>query len=415
MPPIYFFLSVWGKKYCSHLVDLCIPSLLTKGNIKYLKSNKKNKFLIACPKTSWIEIKKSYAYQQLEKIIKIEKIDISEPDSKSMPSLHMGIGHLKATKKCLEDKALGVALTPDLILSNKCIECIIKYYKEGFEVLLLPAIRYEEEKLFKNLFNQGFINSNKKFNIEKKSIDLSGREMSKIAIKSFHSQTEAYKLKSKIFLFNHVIPSILFDSPKKNEGYILHCLSWMPLFIDYSKIKKHDTSAIENWTIDGDYISSNFKNYHKIHPITDFDEATVMSWAPKNDRPVKLRNQLLFFLFPKIASFLKLMNFKRSAKSKIFDNLKRILLIKPVFIHINNIDSEWIKKSIKTRKIISLEKNKYHNFFIHLLNLFILINSKLNKTLSRIFVLILAFTGNKESFNIIKNRIKKILKINNEI
>ena len=56
-------------------------------------------------------------------------------------------------------------------------------------------------------------------------------------------------------------------------------MSFLPLFIDYSKVNKHNVNSIKEWTIDGDYLNSNFKNYEKIKLINDSDEAVVASWS----------------------------------------------------------------------------------------------------------------------------------------
>ena len=60
---------------------------------------------------------------------------------------------------------------------------------------------------------------------------------------------------------------------------IIHSFSWAPLLVDYSAIKKHDTSTFENWTLDGDYIFQNFKNIDLIHVVEDSDEIMLVSFT----------------------------------------------------------------------------------------------------------------------------------------
>ena len=239
----------------------------------------------------------------------------------------MGIGHKLATKLCFEDKALGVALTPDLLLSNNCVEMIIKYYNFGYEVLFLHAIRYE-----KSVFSQ--IEELRK-NCKSENLIYNARTLSAIAINSFHPETDYCRINNANFFYTNTMPQLIFESPKReffeNNGFIIHSLQFLPLFIDYSKISKHNINSISNWTIDGSYIHDNFKNFSKIKLINDSDEGIVLSWSNKSDGAENfLQNNSMHYNFfknlpfsNKIIKFIKLSLFRERARSEIFDDLKR--------------------------------------------------------------------------------------------
>lgn len=367
---IYLFLSVWGEEYRKYLTEFCFPSLLSSNNIQLLK-NTKSKILIASPITDWNKIKNQKTFKELQQFVKLIHIKMPLKNIKTSNCNHMGLGHLKATQICFKDQAIGVALTPDLILSNGCIELIIKYHNLGYEILLLHALRYEKESLFSQLNNHAI--KNKK---EYPTKNLEPRVLTSMIINSLHEETETYRYENKNFFYSQTIPAILFDAPKQgvydNKGYIIHCMSFLPLFIDYSKINKHNVNSIKEWTIDGDYLNSNFKNYGKIKLINDSDEAVVASWSSKHENSSTfLLNRSGFFqylikksLLSKYVSFFKLSLFRERARSKQFDNLKRFFLQEPIFMHKYNLDKNWFQKSMKTKRKVNLNYNRKIDTFV---------------------------------------------------
>ena len=93
------------------------------------------------------------------------------------------------------------------------------------------------------------------------------------------------------------MPALLFDLPQ-NKGFLVKCMTWLPLYINYEKIKKHDLSTIKNWSIDGDYLDKNFGSDAKVKVITKSNEAIVVSWSSKNERTFYLnQNSYLFNFF----------------------------------------------------------------------------------------------------------------------
>ena len=50
---------------------------------------------------------------------------------------------------------------------------------------------------------------------------------------------------------------------------MFHTGNWAPLLIDYGSLREHDASALERWTLDGDYIHSNFSDANDIYIVQD--------------------------------------------------------------------------------------------------------------------------------------------------
>ena len=67
-------------------------------------------------------------------------------------------------------------------------------YKNKIEILLLPALRFEQESIFKNLNKEGYLRKNaKRVSLQ----PINARRLSKIAIKSFHYETDYYRYENK--------------------------------------------------------------------------------------------------------------------------------------------------------------------------------------------------------------------------
>ena len=107
------------------------------------------------------KISKHPNVQLARKYIKFHHLYLN-PFKKSESPIKMGEGIYKQ-RKFAKNGALGVALTPDLILSDSIIKTILENYKNKIEILLLPALRFEQESIFKNLNKEGYLKKTKIF------------------------------------------------------------------------------------------------------------------------------------------------------------------------------------------------------------------------------------------------------------
>jgi hypothetical protein len=69
------------------------------------------------------------------------------------------------------------------------------------------------------------------------------------------------------------------------KNAMIESLSWGPLLTDYGALARHDTTCLENWTMDGDYLYGNFgARLDDIHVVTDSNEVMQVSWGPLAER-----------------------------------------------------------------------------------------------------------------------------------
>jgi hypothetical protein len=126
----------------------------------------------------------------------------------------------------------------------------------------------------------------------------------------------------------------------------VHSLSWAPLLFDYKAVDKHDTSTLDNWTIDGDYLYKNFGSLNNVEIIDDSDKAFLASWGPLHDRPQSLKPRWMFQL-PYYGHLLKQLIFNEAFYGPIFDPLKRQIFYRPVYWHARPLNHKW--KAVDTR------------------------------------------------------------------
>ena len=203
------------------------------------------------------------------------------------------------------------------------------------------------------------------------------------------------------------MPALIFELPNQN-GFIFKCMSWLPIYIDYSKIVKHDVSTIRDWSIDGDYIYKNFGSNRRIKVINESIEGIVVSWSKKNENIENFRSKKYFYNNSLISKILKTSFFRFNARGKTFDSIKRNLLNQNIFF----ID-EKLKKTkefydIKQKCINTTNLKKNIIFDLVINNLFFNFFSFLSLFISWLKVLLSCIIlFNSFHCQTIKNSLKK--------
>lgn len=389
--PFYFIVVVWGKQFRDYLTNYCIPSLLAPDNLPKLTNTGSNKFLICTTKKDWEELKQSPALKNLREYIDPVLIEIPLPPTGTSSCQHIGVGHKLATDMCFNDKAYGIAITPDLVISNGTLKTIQEKALLGYQVVLTPAIRFAEEPFFAELKAASLSSHEGQL-----PLTLTERQLVKFGLKSFHSETESYDFES--LYYGATKPVSLWRMPNE-QGLIIYSLSWCPMMIDYGKISHHDTSALEEWTMDGDYIHKNFEDINKIYASQDSDEMILISWAPYAYNQVLSKPNHFSKKFKHLINRYYLME---TLRNPIFDPTKLALFPLECRWHVNDINTEWDLKSECIKKEISdLPIIAYYAIKINLT-----VARTLEKLLKYCFILIKTCCGSKKAKQQLITRIK---------
>ncbi len=335
--PFYFMVVLWGERFRDYFLDYCLPSLLAPGNIPALDRGRRNKFLIATRPEDWAAMAATPIFRQLERYLEPVYIEIPPCPPDKIPLQHLGVGHQHATAMCHRDKAYGVVLSPDLMISDGTMARVQEHAQAGKQAVMVAALRFGEEPFFANLRALGAIGPDGGRRDQGSALALSGRQMAAAAIDGFHSETQRYEWDSPYF---SEVPVACWWRVPDEEGIVVHGLSWVPLLLDYSAVAEHDTSALETWTIDGDYVFKNFKDWRRIQVIQDSDEMFIASWTPLAEKAADLTFSRLFQrgLLGRLERGAIL---RSSHYSDISDPLRRALFFVPVRWHARSLNDKW--------------------------------------------------------------------------
>jgi hypothetical protein len=348
--PFYFNVVLWGERFRNYFTEYCIPSLLAPNNLPALINKTANQFLICTLKEDWEALNKNESFKALSHYVTPIFMEIPAPKPGRSGCQHMGIGHKMATERCFQDKAYGIFLTPDLILSDGTLAAVQKHALAGYHVVYCAALRFTEEPLFQGLRDLNIYDPKDNQDQYHKSLNATGRDLVKIGVPAFHSQTLTYDFGAPYFA--PAAPAAYWRIPE-DGGVLLHCLSWCPMLLDYSIVKQHCTKALEEWTMEGDYVARNFLHSDEIYICTDSDEMMMISWAPADYQPLPLNSDFLRRNSNWLCNWINGIFVRATLEHPMYDPMKVKIFPTPVFWHVKDLTPTWFKLEKKIQKIIN--------------------------------------------------------------
>ncbi len=333
----HFITVLWGERYRNYFLEYCLPSLLSPGNIPALRTLNTSKFLIATRPEDWEGMRGTLIFGQMEQFVTPIFFEIPPCPPERSGCEHMGIGHKLCCEQAFQEQAYAMILTPDCMLSDGTVARLQEFAADGAELVLAAAIRYAEEPFLGKLQDLGLIPQESRRD-SGRSLNIDARSMVSAAIYGLHSQSLRYEWDAPYF-YPQLSPAVWWRVPAE-EGIILHSMSWAPLLLDYKAVRKHDTSTLDSWTIDGDYLYKNLPTSAEIRVIDDSDDAFLASWSPQDDQAQSLKPNRILQL-PYIGEFLKRLIFYDSFNGPLFDPFKRRIFLRPVYWHSRPLNDKW--------------------------------------------------------------------------
>ncbi len=271
--PFYFTVVFWGAEYRGYFTDLLLASLLSPNNIPALKRERQNKFLIVTTGADWKALEAHPMFRRLQQFVETIWFEMRMPQPQEPKMLVMSQGHKQVATRSFEDRAYGVFVTPDLILSDGSVAAMERLAEAGKKVVLAVAIRFRHETLFDEMVREGYLAAGEPLNI-------SSRDLMRLALQNLHSETLRYEFDAPYFAD---CPVSLFWWVPDGNGMIIYSFSWAPLVVDYGALQDHDTRTFEEWTLDGDYVYRNFPDPQDVYVVRDSDEITLVSFTKEAD------------------------------------------------------------------------------------------------------------------------------------
>ncbi|CAA7612113.1 hypothetical protein [Magnetospirillum sp. UT-4] len=324
--PFYFMAIFWGAVHRGYLLRYLVASMLSPGNLPALDPARKNKFLLATTATDWADIQDEPLFHQLQAHCEVVWFEIPMPGPEDSKMRMQSLGHRLVSERCFADGALGVFLTPDIILSDGSLARIEHYARQGVKVLFSVAIRFSQDPIEQELVSRGRMRPDQ-------PMAIGARELMEIGLANLHSETKRYEFGSPAFAHSPI--SVFW---RASGGIVIYSFSWCPILVDYGALREHDTSTFDEWTLDGDYIYRNFPDARDVMIITDSDDVGMISLTREADLTFDLRPD------PDVNWWLG--GLVRRARlhalwaGPVMDPLKRDLFLTPVVFHQGGVTPE---------------------------------------------------------------------------
>lgn len=339
--PFYFMATFWGATYREYFTDLLLASLLAPGNIPALRRERQSKFLIVTTRQDWDALQAHPLFQRLASFVEPIWFEMPVPGQEEPKMLVMSRAHRQMTAKAFQDRAYGVFLSPDLMLSNGSIRSMERLVANGKKVVLAVAIRFRHETMLAELEQLGYFRPGC-------ALAVGSRNLMRVALRHLHSETLRYEFDAPWFA---EYPISVYWWVRRGEGMIIHSFSWAPLVVDYAAVVHHDTRTFEKWTVDGDYLNRNFPDPGNIYVVTDSDEISVVSLTKESDFHFELEPYLQNRSRATVTWY-KRQLIRTLFESDVMDPLKRHIFPTPVYLHAARISPTWRIAQMHASRII---------------------------------------------------------------
>jgi hypothetical protein len=346
--PFYFIVAFWGERFRDFLADFCLPTLLSPNNIPCLTGGRRNRFIFCTTPEDWGILQQTPIFSMLARHVEPVLIEVPPAPPGRSACEHMGLGHKLALQMAHRAGAYSVFLTPDLMVSDGTMAAVERHARSGRTVVLTVALRFGEEPLFERLADMGLVNPGERLSQLGRPLSITGREMVAAGVPSFHSETQTYEFNAPYFAS---LPVACWWRVPGETGIVLHSLSWCPVLLDHSIVEQHDTSVLDWWTIDADYVYRNFGDRPDAYIVTDSDEMMLVSWAPMADRPRRLGRGVVKAL-PIAGEWAKGAIVRSAMTSGLFDPLKQRIFFSPVRWHAGGIGPAWPVTEAEATRIL---------------------------------------------------------------
>lgn len=346
-PSLYFVVVFWGPQYRQWFLDFLIPSLLSPNNFPALPKSLRHRLLIVTIDEDWEQLQQHPVFLKCRELIEPVHLKMSPPSAHANKYLVMSQGHQMATRRVFQDRACGVFLTPDLVLSDGSVGALYRLALEGKHVVLCAAMRFAQEPCLAEIQALRVRSTDQ-------ALVLPAHVLADLAIRHMHMETLRYDYDTPYFADRPI--SFFFRNPDRH-AILVHSFSWAPLLVNYGALTEHNEETFKSWTMDGDYIYQNFRDSKQIYVVQDSEEILLVSFTPQDDFLGYLSHNLFlprwFLSWPILKDYWKIHAIRQVKNSNDMDPLKRSILPLGVRIHaLEHSATSWSEVESRANKVL---------------------------------------------------------------
>jgi len=331
-PKGYYFLTpVWGESYTRLFLDICVPALLSPGNLPVFQNDPNSQFIIFTTYEDAQTIRAAPVFKDLSETItvNIEYILAPKPHplSGQIPKHDtMSLCHRRGLAMADAADAATLFLNPDLVFADGSFRTVKRLAEEGKDVILVPGIRTIKQTVPRALKRYQHNNT----------ITVPPRDLMQITLDNLHPVSYSSFWDEG---GDDLVAANLYWRAG-NEGIVARCYH-LHIILIYPQRK----NAVFFSTIDADLILTACPDNRYDHVISDSDDFLMIELSDKN--------QMYLFGIP-----------KASAKGVIdwaefgAHTRHRQFLQTPIFMRIGDADRGAWQNALKQSDTIVKKLNK---------------------------------------------------------
>ena len=151
LPAVFHLvMQVWGPSYCRMFTDICLPALLSPGNIPALVAEWPARFIIYTRDLDVSRIKASPSYARLASLLPVDFKTVDEELHVNKYSALTQIHH-RVLGLAQYERAAIVWLVPDAIWSDGSLRTVSRAAAAGKRAVMQPALRVVKERVLAHL------------------------------------------------------------------------------------------------------------------------------------------------------------------------------------------------------------------------------------------------------------------------
>ena len=272
-----FVCAVWGDVFTNTFLNVCLPSMLSEGNLQFVAAQSDSSYHIYTLPSDIKSIDCSPAIRKLRALMQVEVVrpeaDLPDGD-KDKPYALMMAAHADFIKKSNSDGSAMVFIPPDTVWGNGSFRRLLEIAQSGKRLVMLGSARLEKESFLSSL--QRYM----------KPPGISKRDLVRLAMNHLHNETESLVWNSGV---SNIWPSILFWKVRR-EGLIVRAFHLHPLMV-----RPHIGSNFIPLTasIDGGYLANVCPDPADEYIVLDSDEIVAFELSTRRYRANQISFQRL--------------------------------------------------------------------------------------------------------------------------
>ncbi|MBM3567298.1 MAG: hypothetical protein FJX46_00920 [Alphaproteobacteria bacterium] len=260
----HFMLPVWGERYVETFLTLCLPAMLSPGNLGGFPWRADSRFIVYTRAQDWATMQAAPAFLRLQALMTVEFVPIDDRIGGNPMGTFTRCQQAAAERADAEEAALFF-LSPDLLWSDGSFRFAAEKVVAGASAVMTTGIRTALEDMRRDILAEFRPDAGG-------ALALAPRHLSRLALRHMHAINSAWRWDSE--RFDRWPAYLLWPAGAQGMiaiGYVLH-----PIVI-----KPTARRAPFRNIFDQDYLAAACPEIERIHVCRSSDDAIFFEMSPR--------------------------------------------------------------------------------------------------------------------------------------